>query len=65
MGELPFNRGPGGRLPAPMVGRRTRPGDPSSGGMNAMALAIQVTFDCADPARLAAFGAEARGYRLQ
>lgn len=26
---------------------------------------IQVTFDCADPARLAAFWAEALGYRLQ
>ena len=30
-----------------------------------MALAIQVTFDCADPARLAAFWAEALGYKLQ
>ena len=30
-----------------------------------MARDLQVTFDCADPARLAAFWAEALGYRLQ
>jgi catechol 2,3-dioxygenase-like lactoylglutathione lyase family enzyme len=30
-----------------------------------MPLDIQVTFDCADPARLAAFWAELLGYRLQ
>ncbi len=30
-----------------------------------MATAIQVTFDCADPNRLAGFWAEALGYRLQ
>jgi catechol 2,3-dioxygenase-like lactoylglutathione lyase family enzyme len=30
-----------------------------------MARGVQVTFDCADPARLAAFWAEALGYRLQ
>lgn len=30
-----------------------------------MAVAIQVTFDCADPDRLARFWAEALGYKLQ
>jgi catechol 2,3-dioxygenase-like lactoylglutathione lyase family enzyme len=30
-----------------------------------MAREIQITFDCADPARLAAFWADALGYRLQ
>jgi hypothetical protein len=30
-----------------------------------MAIPIQVTFDCADPARLASFWAEALGYKLQ
>lgn len=30
-----------------------------------MATAVQVTFDCADPARLAAFWAEALGYVVQ
>ncbi len=30
-----------------------------------MARDVQITFDCADPARLAAFWAEALGYRLQ
>jgi hypothetical protein len=30
-----------------------------------MAVAIQVTFDCADPNRLAQFWAEALGYKLQ
>ncbi|MFE9689589.1 VOC family protein [Micromonospora sp. NPDC005806] len=30
-----------------------------------MARDVQVTFDCADPARLAAFWAEALGYQLQ
>ncbi|WP_018635932.1 VOC family protein [Parafrankia elaeagni] len=30
-----------------------------------MARGMQITFDCADPARLAAFWAEALGYRLQ
>jgi Glyoxalase-like domain len=30
-----------------------------------MGLEMQVTFDCADPARLAGFWAEALGYRLQ
>jgi catechol 2,3-dioxygenase-like lactoylglutathione lyase family enzyme len=30
-----------------------------------MAREVQLTFDCADPARLAAFWAEALGYRLQ
>jgi hypothetical protein len=30
-----------------------------------MATAVQVTFDCADPARLARFWADALGYRLQ
>ncbi|MBA3291387.1 MAG: VOC family protein, partial [Actinobacteria bacterium] len=30
-----------------------------------MASEIQVTFDCADPSRLAQFWAEALGYKLQ
>ncbi|MEW9550020.1 VOC family protein [Nonomuraea sp. NPDC050783] len=30
-----------------------------------MARDVQITFDCADPAKLAAFWAEALGYRLQ
>ncbi|MGW2146840.1 VOC family protein [Nonomuraea bangladeshensis] len=30
-----------------------------------MALEVQITFDCADPAKLSAFWAEALGYRLQ
>ena len=30
-----------------------------------MARDVQFTFDCADPARLAAFWAEALGYRVQ
>ena len=30
-----------------------------------MAIPIQVTFDCADPARVASFWAEALGYKLQ
>ena len=30
-----------------------------------MARDVQITFDCADPAGLAAFWAEALGYRLQ
>ncbi|MCM3883891.1 VOC family protein [Frankia sp. R82] len=30
-----------------------------------MARNVQITFDCADPAKLAAFWAEALGYRLQ
>lgn len=30
-----------------------------------MALEVQITIDCADPARLAAFWAEALGYQLQ
>ncbi|MEZ5204755.1 MAG: VOC family protein [Acidimicrobiales bacterium] len=30
-----------------------------------MAREVQITFDCADPARLAAFWAEALGYQLQ
>ncbi len=30
-----------------------------------MAREVQITFDCADPAKLAAFWAEALGYRLQ
>ena len=30
-----------------------------------MATGVQVVFDCADPARLARFWAEALGYRLQ
>jgi len=29
-----------------------------------MAIPIQVTFDCADPARVASFWAEALGYKL-
>ncbi|MED7928883.1 VOC family protein [Nonomuraea sp. LP-02] len=30
-----------------------------------MALEVQITFDCADPAKLSAFWAEVLGYRLQ
>jgi hypothetical protein len=30
-----------------------------------MAIPVQVTFDCADPARVASFWAEALGYKLQ
>ncbi len=34
-------------------------------GETSMARDVQITFDCADPAGLAAFWAEALGYQLQ